>query len=114
MDSDRLFGWAKLYNADGTFRLGRTLGNAGLHALMALGCALIVAPIDYFGHFGLLASSGIGAAIGTGAVLLREVVQWATSGSPHLVDRALDLVPAPIGGAIGGMLGWWLASLLLR
>jgi len=114
MDSGKLWGWGRLFNPDGTFRTGRTILNAFLHALIAFGCALLpTALYAWLATSGPMACVWIGAAVGTVGMLTREAVQWISSGSPHLLDRLLDLIPAPVGGAAGGLAAWLIVSRFL-
>jgi hypothetical protein len=81
---------------------------------MAFGVgALATAPLAYFAGLGLGASGAVGCGIGTLALVVREAIQWATSGSPHLVDRALDIAPGPLAGWLGGIGCWLLVSRFL-
>ena len=106
MDRDKLLGTAKL--AKGNWRLAL---DAFGHLGIAFGSALLVtAAPAYFGALSLAVCGGIGTAAGFAAMLLREGIQWAVSGSPHILDRLLDLAPSPIGGLAGGITCWWLVS----
>lgn len=105
---EKLMGTRKLRKG-----IGRLLLDAFGHLAIGFGCGLIAGALAPLG-VGRGVTAGIGAALGLLGGSLREGVQWAKTGSPHLLDRALDIVPAPIGGAIGGFLGWTVVSNFLR
>lgn len=106
MDAHERYGWGKLYDEAGNFLWKRTLANAGWHGLAAFFAGMIAGVLAaQFGGFGVRGSILFGVAGGILAIGLREAIQWAKS-YPHLVDRAIDLAPSPLGGALGGLAGW--------
>lgn len=114
MDRDRLLGESKIWNPDGSLRWGKILLDGLGHYGIGVGGAILVVPwLAYFAGLGIFSCIWIGALAGFVAVLAREAIQWGTSGSPHLEDRVLDLIPSPFGGASGGLLCFLLVSRFL-
>lgn len=106
--TEKLLGTRKLRKG-----VGRLLLDALGHLAIGFGCGLIAGALAPLG-VGRGVAAGVGAGLGLLAGSMREGIQWAKTGSPHLLDRALDIVPAPLGGAIGGVLGWVAVSNFLR
>jgi hypothetical protein len=107
MERDKLLGLSKLRK--GNWRLALdALGHFGI----AFAAALVLLVPATIKRWRLALCVGVGAAVGFGAMLLREGIQLGVSGSLHLYDRLLDLAPAPLAGALAGLLAWWAAGCL--
>ena len=98
MDRDRLLGLAKLRK--GNWRLA--LDALGHTAIAAGAAGAAVAVVALLKERRAWVYGLVGALAGEGALVLREGIQFATSGSPNILDRLLDAAPGlPVGFAVG-------------
>ena len=101
MDSEKLFGWSKLFDENGKLRVKKLLVDGSLHALVGAAVAGGLLAVWHLGPIAIVAAGLVGA--------VREGIQITLSGHPkawHLVDRAKDILEFTVGGTIG-----WLVSL---
>jgi len=102
----KTLGLQKLFDENGKFRLGKFLLDGTGHFFIAFGAALLVALPAKLRGWSAGRCAWVGALVGFAAMLIREVVQLATTGSLHAIDRLVDLAPAAPGGAVAGLVVW--------